>query len=427
MLIYPIKTRSLAKWLIKFQIFYNCVIKFCIGHLGVPSTANYITDLVTLLLVFLMLKCSHGTIKKSSQGILAILFVIVVIISYIGNGYSVTLLLWGSRNLFRFYLFFFACIYFLDINDFDHIMNGLKFLFWINFVLIFYQKWILNYIGDACSGLYSLGNVSGGNGSINILMYVVLCYILAEQANNKINIKTLAIYFISALSVAAIIELKYFFIELIVIIAIYTGLRRRTVKTWIFLLVFLIAFFCGIDLFQRINPSFEGFFQIDEIINDSLQYGVSEQVGRLSGMSIMLNNYLLTPFQKLFGIGLGNADYSSTFNIFTSNFYRQNYYLAYYFFMSAWMMIETGILGTIIYLFMFILVIIKSWKMCHTKDFHAYAALMFGISALLQYFYNQMLRVETSGYLIQLTLALIFIIQKERNHKSKGSFDIWKK
>lgn len=420
MLIKPIKTRDLAKFLIKFQIFYNCVIKFCIGHLGVPSLANYVTDLVTLVLVILMLKCSHGTTKKSSQFIVATLFVIVVIISYIGNGYSATLLIWGGRNLFRFSLFFFTCIYFLDVNDFDNIMDGLKILFWINIILIIYQKWGLNYIGDACSGLYSLGNISGGNGSVNILMYVVVCYVLAEHAAKKIKIRTMMVYLISALTIAAFIELKYFFVEMIVIIVIYTGIRRKSIRTWVLLGVFMVVLFYGIDLLQKINPSFAGFFQIEEIINDSMQYGVSEKVGRLSGMSTILENYLLTPFQKLFGIGLGNADYSSSFDIFTSSFYRQHYYLAYYFFMSAWMMVETGILGTVTYLSMFVLAICKSWRMCSTKDFHAYAAFMLSVSALLQYFYNQMLRVETSGYLLQLTLALIFIIQKERTQLRKS-------
>lgn len=415
-----VKTRDLAKFLIKFQIIYNCVIKFCIGYLGIPSSANYVTDLVTLMLVILMLQCNHCTIEKSSQFIIAMLFVIVVIISYIGNGYSATLLIWGGRNLFRFYLFFFACIYFLNVSDFDNIMDGLKILFWVNIALIIYQRWGLNYFGDACSGLYSLGNISGGNGSVNILMYVVVCYVLAEQAEKKIKIRTMILYLFSALAVAAFIELKYFFIEMIVIVCLYTGLRRKSIRAWAFLGIAMVALFWGIDLLQKINPSFAGFFQIEEIIDDSMQYGISEKVGRLSGMSIMLDNYLITPFQKLFGIGLGNADYSSSFDIFTSDFYRQHYGLSYYFFMSAWMMVETGILGTIIYLSMFALAIYKSWKMCKTKDFHAYAAVMLSVSALLQYFYNQMLRVETSGYLLQLTIALIFIIQKEKINLRKS-------
>lgn len=414
MLVNSVKIHDLAKYLIKFQIYYNCVIKFCIGHLGIPSFANYVTDLVTLVLMMLMLYCRHFTIKKSSQFTVAMMFVIVVIISYIGNGYSAMLLIWGGRNLFRFYLFFFACIYFLDVCDFDNIMSGLKILFWVNIVLILYQKWGLNYIGDACSGLYSLGNISGGNGSVNILMYVVVCYVLAEQSEKKMKVRTTILYLISAFAVAAVIELKYFFIEMIVIIFIYVGVKRKSIRTWGFLCVSLLALFWGIDLLQKINPSFAGFFQIQEIIDDSMQYGVSEQVGRLSGMRVMLENYLTTPFQKLFGIGLGNADYSSSFDVFTSSFYRQHYSLTYYYFMSAWMMVETGILGTITYLLMFLLAIYKSWKMCKTKDFHAYAAFMLCISALLQFFYNQMLRVETSGYLLQLTLALVFIMQKEK-------------
>lgn len=410
----PIKARNLAKSLIKLQIFYNCVIKFCIGHLGIPSLANYVTDLITLVLVLLMLKCSHGIIKKSSQLFVASLFVIVVVVSYVGNDYSVGLLIWGARNLFRFYFFFFACIYFLEVKDFDSIMDGLKKMFWINIILITYQKWGLNYIGDACSGLYSLGNISGGNGSVNILMCVVVCYVLAEHAERKITTRTLMKYIIAALTVAAFIELKFFFVEMIIIVALYVGVQRKSIKTLIFLIVFVVVLIFGMDLLQKINPSFAGIFQIEAMINDSMQYGVSEKVGRLSGMSTMLENYLLTPFQKLFGIGLGNADYSANFDIFTSSFYRQHNELAYYFFMSAWMMVETGILGTVTYLSMFVLAICKSWRMCSTRDFHAYAAFMFSVSALLQYFYNQMLRIETSGYLLQLTLALIFIVQKER-------------
>lgn len=249
------KTTELAKALIAFQIYYNCVIKFCIGHLGVPSAANYLTDAITIILVFLMLRSSKACVKKSGQLFCTVLFAAVVGISFIVNGYSGTLLLWGARNVFRFYFFFFACVYFLEIKDFDDIAAKLKVLFWINTALIMYQRWVLNYIGDGCSGLYSLGNMSGGNGSVNVLMCVVVCYMLAEYASNRTKLGTLLLYLIASIAIAAAIELKFFFIELIIFVALYIAVQQNSTKAFGLVVAFIVVLLYGMDMLQRIYPA----------------------------------------------------------------------------------------------------------------------------------------------------------------------------
>ena len=100
-----------------------------------------------------------------------------------------------------------------------------------------------------------------------------------------------------------------------------------------------------------------------------------------------------------------------------SPFYKANGRISYYYFMSSWIMIETGIIGTILYLGTIFCTIIISWKNRLNKNKYVYISLFTSIIIFIQYFYNQMLRVETSGYLMYLILALIYIYQKEERYK----------
>ena len=408
------KRSLLARDLIKLQILYNCVIKFLIGHFHLPSMANYLTDAITLALFLLMLSESKGKIKKNPQILFFVSFFVVTIISYAINMYSPLLYIWGARNIFRFYVFFFSCVHYMDSSACYEIFEILKKIFWVNFALICIQKWILHYIGDGCSGLYSLGNRSGGNGSINILMCIVVAYVLAGYMTRKASLQSLLMYVVATIAIAAFIELKFYFIELVILFALFSVAQHFSAKTFAISIAVVGILMVGANILERIYPSFTGIFTIDGIVQNSLIYGTSDSIGRLSGMEMVLQNYLLTIPQKLFGLGLGNADYSLSFSFLTSEFYRQHGVNGYTFFISTWMLLELGILGIFFYLAPIFYAIFMSWQFRTDKTQTAYLALFFSVITILQFFYNQMLRVETSGYLMQLALALIYIYKKER-------------
>ena len=77
-------------------------------------------------------------------------------------------------------------------------------------------------------------------------------------------------------------------------------------------------------------------------------------------------------------------------------------------------MLETGILGVSFYLLVFISIFVKSWRMRKEKNKYVYFSILVSSIVFMQFFYNQMLRVETSGYLLQFCLAVIFVYIKEK-------------
>ena len=294
-----VKNRTFACQLIKLQIIYNCIIKFCIGYLHFPSVVNYITDLITLIIFFLILHSLKGHVRKSPEVLCVFLFVIMTVISLVGNKYSILRYIWGARNVFRFYVFFFACIRFMKLEDFEDIIWILKKIFWINIFLIIVQRWGLGYIGDACSGLYSVGNVSGGNGSVNILMCLIISCVISEYMTKQINIKKLLIYIIPTIIVAASIELKIYFIEIIVLLILFVSIEKKSIRVIPLLFCIALILTVGMNYFEKLYPSFSGIFEWNRMIEDNMIYGSEKTVGRLSGMSVMLNKYLNTPFEKL--------------------------------------------------------------------------------------------------------------------------------
>lgn len=412
-----IRFRLIGSELIQLQIIYNCIIKFFIGHLHVPASANYLTDVITLILLWLMIKDGNLRIKRTSSNLWIFCFIVCTVISFFVNGYSPFLYFWGARNIFRFFIFFSACIYFLKKEDIDKIFSFLEVLFWINVGLALFQRWILHYIGDGSSGLYSLGNMSGGNGSINVLMCIVIALQISKYLTKEKNLVHILVYIIAACVVASSIELKIFFIEILVLIIFTVAAQGASEKGLVLAVVGLILLNYGTALLERIYPAWEGIFNIQELILSSQTYGTEDKIGRLSGMSYMMDNFLKNPMEKLFGIGFGNADYSSGFSIFTSNFYQKYGDIGYVFFSSAWLILETGIIGVTFYLLTFGSTFWKSWKLRKERSKYVYFSIFSSIIVFMQFFYNQMLRVETSGYLLQFCLAVIFVYRKE---KKKG-------
>ncbi len=412
--ILTIRFGRIGSKLIQLQIIYNCIIKFFIGHLHIPTIANYLTDAITLILLWLMIKDGNLRVKKTSSNLWIFCFIVSTVFSFFINRYSPFLYIWGARNIFRFFIFFSACIYFLKKEDLDKIFFVLEILFFINIGLALFQRWGLHYIGDGSSGLYSLGNMSGGNGSINVLMCIVIAFQISQYLAKEKSLMHVLVYIIAAGVVASSIELKIFFIEILVLIIFTVAIQGGAKKGLILTIVGLVLINYGMILLERIYPEWEGIFNIQELLLNSQTYGSEEKIGRLTGMAYMLKNFLKTPIKKIFGIGLGNADYSSGFSILTSEFYRQYGDIGYAFFSSAWLILETGIIGVAFYLLVFGSAFWNSWKLRKEKNKYVYFSIFSSVIIFIQFFYNQMLRVETSGYLLQFCLAVIFVYRKEK-------------
>ena len=113
---------------------------------------------------------------------------------------------------------------------------------------------------------------------------------------------------------------------------------------------------------------------------------------------------------RLLGFGLGNCD-TSIFAICNTPFYQMYGYLRYTFFSAAFLFLEVGYFGLLLYTAFFVLCFILIWKrvkegLCNRL--HGRVALIMAVLAGILIVYNASLRAE-AGYMVYFMLALPFI------------------
>ena len=152
------------KTLVYFQLIYNFLIKYMISDFGVPGLANYLTDIITVLCVIFAVR--RFIIEKTKINFKMQIFVVILMLfsSLLGlviNGQKPILYIWGFRNIYRFFAFFFASIIILDKEDIKKILKIFKVFLYINIILCTYQYFVLSLPQDNISGTF--GTLVGGN------------------------------------------------------------------------------------------------------------------------------------------------------------------------------------------------------------------------------------------------------------------------
>ena len=137
-------------------------------------------------------------------------------------------------------------------------------------------------------------------------------------------------------------------------------------------------------------------------------------MNRLSSIIIIPNYFFNSLGNFIMGIGFGATE-TSTIPIFTSGFslvYGDTNNQGY---SSAYLLLELGYVGVLLYFGIFLSVMYYSIKQIKKRnDGSSNAIYSFGIAiaflAIVLCFYNSALRIETSGYLLFAALAVPFML-----------------
>ena len=419
--------------LIYFELIYNLIIKYLIGNIGLPSAFNYVTDLVLIwiFLEYLHQRNEHKHVIPKSLVLCAMLLWIVSILSYIFNIYSPLLYLWGFRNNFRFIIYAMMCATYLRKSDVNNILDILFGFFCLNIFVVTYQFFFTSYsqvsIGDFISGLFSNGSERGGNASLNWLMCILCTYAIVEYLNKKGNIKKVIVILTGSLYMASIAEIKLFFIQLIIIVVLAIAICKKSLKILVLSMVGVAGLYTALKLLYYAFPGFTEFFTYENIltyVTRSRGYSsniYSTGVDRLTVFSYVFSNFLKTLPDRLLGIGLGNADFSS-YPFLTSSFYNRYGWSGYVFFSSSFVLIEMGIIGLIAYFLYFANYIWFSLKKylfsahINIKEKNVYSAtIILGLICFIMIFSNQTLKIEASAYMVNMLLSMPFIVSRDND------------
>lgn len=408
-----IAKRTVSEWLVTFVFFLPFAQAFLSEFMRLPDELKFLADAVLIMLLVKIFMISKDiSIAKQFIPFLIIIgvFFAYVTVTYFLNYKSIFYYIWGTRNYFRFYVAFIAYVFFLKWND---IKNWLKLLDWI-YVLNFFvviSEFVLGYRQDYLGGIF--GVQKGCNGGLLVFLTVILTkVVLGFMRNEESTIKCL-LYAFMGLLIAALSELKIFFIIFIAIVLLSMLMTKSSVKKTVFFSFCVLMLVVFSSLLSLMYDEFAGFLSLDKLwealINPN--YATKEDIGRFTAIPTISEYFLTDLSDKFFGIGLGNAD-TSSLDVFNTPFYEMYGSLHYAIFSHSFLYLETGIIGLLVYSSFFVasfVVALKLYKSRKADECVCQLTMIFSVMCVIFMFYNVALRSETAAYFAFFVLALPLI------------------
>jgi len=406
-----IKKRPASVWLCYTLLLLPLFFSFFFELLGLPGIIKFVVDAAVMLLLFRLFYVNKFTLDNRVLNlfVLVILYFIYCSVSYMFNFESIFYLLWGIRNIFRFYVAFFAFVVLFDRSESEKFLKLLDIIFYINFAVTIIQ-YIMGYKQDYLGGIF--GVQKGCNAATTIFLGIVVTKSLLQFMNKKEKAWISFLKCVIALLISALAELKFFFVYFIIILVMAALLTAFSWKKLLLLATsFLLIFFMS-NLLVRIFDNFENFLSIENIFKVATQkhYASSNDMNRFSAIPTIMQNFLKDIPSQLFGKGLGNCD-TSTIAIFNTEFYNTYVDTHYSIFLVSFLFMETGYIGLMFYGSFFIMCLIYSIKNLKQKNgvlLYNQIGVITAILAFVLMFYNASLRSEIA-YMFYLCLALPFI------------------
>lgn len=412
-------------YIIYFQIIYNCFIKFFISDLKLPSFFNYITDILnTILLIGVIFNMKYKSPVKVKNNPIVLTFILffINIFSFIIDYSNIFLFLWGFRNIYRFFIFFYCCIYILTEEDIINIFKILEKIFIINFVVCMYEYFVKGIKFDNLGGIFG-NNIVGGNGPLNVFIILMDIYYFVLFLYKKKKVLSLLLILGSSLLIASIAELKIVFFEVIFLMLLVPIFIKFNLKIIATMILTILIGYEALNVYIQLYPNNKDFLSFEFVEEYALNssYGSSTDINRLSAISMINERFFNNNLKyKIIGMGLGNAE-TSQISLFNSDFFRDyGGTFKYTWFSHAFMYLESGYLGLIIYILFFIKILYDAFRY-KNKNYFISITFLFSIYCLIFLFYNQSLRVETMGYTTFFVLSLPYILKRRYIENEKNS------
>lgn len=386
---------------------------------GLPRSLLYSMDFAWIVLLGNECYRAAKTKRTRISGLVAwiLLFFICTVLVYLVKWQSPLYLLWGIRNNFRYYVVFFALITYMSAQNAEDYLKLLDGMFYLNFAVTLIQNYLFGYRGDELGGIF--GVEAGCNGSAVLFLCIVITKSVVYYLEKKETVGQCLAKCACALYVAALSELKFFYVIFIVIIVMALV---STAFSWRKLLL-VIAAFVGVSLgtlmLAQLFDNGGNWFTLGrmlEVVTSDRGYTSSYDLNRFTAIPMINELWLLNAGQRMFGLGLGNCDVSS-FAFLQTPFYVNNGDMHYTWISYAMMYLETGWIGLMFYWGFFVAVFMRTFKLQKHGDSilvsycrigRIMAAVCIAISI-----YNASLRME-AGYMVYTILAMPFAVYNNR-------------
>lgn len=411
------RRKSQPEWVVLFVLTMPFAFFLFIDVLGLPYSVKYMVDAAWLLLLLYMVK---GRVRlpnaqaKRLAAIMALFFGIGMFV-YVFRFQSPLYYLWGLRNNARFFVFFFACVVFVKERSAEQYLKLFNKVFWINIPVLVYQYVVMGKGQDTLGGVF--GVEKGCNGYLNVFLVIVVTLSILRYLNGKEKPSYCFLKCAAALVITVFAELKVFVVELALVAALSAMMTRFSLRKAAVLLGTAVGVILTGRLIAARFPAFSDWFRISgmlEILSAYGGYTGSSDLNRLTAIPVSLS-YLPTLGEKLFGLGLGNCDYAS-FDFLVTPFFTAHENLHYVWFSSSFLVLETGLVGLVLYCLFFVWVYLGATareNRGQADPLLCQSARILAIMCLVLVIYNASLRTE-AAYMMYFVLALPFLSKEKR-------------
>lgn len=410
---------GLMQWLLLLPFAFAALTEL----LFFPNAIKYVCDLIWGCLLVLFLMQRRPIRREYMVGCLwIVLFLLYTLMVYVVNYQSALYYLWGIRNNFRFYVAFFAFALFLKETQVRSSFRTLDILFWCNFAVSVIQYYGFGIMGDYLGGLF--GSTSGCNAYSVVFFSVVITKSVVYYLENQERVWQCMLKCAAAMCIAALAELKFFFVVFVVIMALAVFFTEASWRKFALILAGSIGVAVGVFWLAQLFGNGQKWFTIEwmlSVVASDKGYTSSGDLNRLIAIPQINELWLKEWYQRIFGMGLGNCE-TASYEMLNTPFFRQYGDMHYTWMSYAMMYLETGYMGLMFYFGFFVLAYLGAWRIekRSTGMVKTYCRIsrIVAILCLIISVYNSSLRME-SGYMAYFVLAIPFALGRQTLEKRR--------
>lgn len=264
---------------------------------------------------------------------------------------GVILAVWNMRIFMRPFFYMLLCYTYFNKLDLEKIFKIAYKLQFVNVLFTLFQYYIQHIWMDQNGGIFA--PVQGCNKYSNIYCCIMMSWSIARYMKSKGNSRDIFVTFCSAIVVAVYSELKFLFIEMIIVTLlciVFSGSGKKVMRT---ALIGVIICFLGMLLLMKLFPSSYQFLTDYDLFiwyAKDMSYSQTQiSVNRLSGFDVV-NQYMFknSLLRVLFGFGWGSTAQIPFIGLYgpIMTMYRT---LSYITFTYSWIYAELGTIGLVLF------------------------------------------------------------------------------
>lgn len=349
------------------KLFWGTLLFLFVKGFIIKTFGNF--DLFNLIADLLVVLCAIKTPKIKIKNVIKItgrpivfsifFFFLIGILGDIVNTVPIKTSIWGIKNFLRFFLLIYSIIgryKFLDSYIFKKLVTK---LFYLNLLATTFDYYA-GRTGDSMGGIFL------GNGDLAIFLIVSLFLFTSDYfAGRKKKLLVVGAY-VSSFLIAMLAEIK--FLYLIIPMCLYLSYVLIKKMTIMNISVFILSCLFIVPTLKYALSFYYNEAYIEAIFNEEERDEYLSNSGYNLGMAdngfnrnTSIENVQMLFFRdnlktSLVGYGLGSASNSKTFGTWIADKYR---YTGYFFFTSSFVLIETGWIGYILFISIYLFIMLR--------------------------------------------------------------------